>query len=171
MVERVNENTFKLFVSTVYCFTVIPTRGLACIMDGLSGAASIIAVIDVSAKIISLCFQYSTAVRNSRKDIERLQKKVSNIKDVFERVEQLLDGQNTTLLSATQNLSDSLRECLSQLEELNTQLEPSKTRNAMSRFGFRALKWPFTSKEMEKYIAGLESYEQIYTLTLLADQT
>ena len=137
-------------------------------MDGLSGAASIIAVIDVSAKIISLCFQYSTAVRNSRKDIGRLQKKVSNIKDVFGQVEQLLDGRNKTLLLANHRLSDSLRECLLQLEELKTQLEPG---NATSRFGVRALKWPFTSKEVEKYIAGLESYEQIYTLALLADQT
>ena len=156
-------------MSTVQCVTTVPTRGLACIMDGLSGAASIIAVIDVSAKIISLCFQYSTAVSNSRKDIERLQKKVSNLKDVFGQVEQLLDGQNKT--PATHNLSDSLKECLWQLEELKTQLEPGKTRNAMSRVGFRALKWPFTSKEVEKCIASLESYEQIYTLALLADQT
>ena len=140
-------------------------------MDGLSGAASVIAVIDVSAKIISLCFQYSTAVRNSRKDIERLQKKVSNIKDVLGQVEQLSDGRNKMLLSATHSLSDSLKECLRQLEELQTLLKPAKTRKAMSRFGFRALKWPFTSQEVEKYIARLESYEQIYTLALLADQT
>lgn len=138
-------------------------------MEGLSGAASVIAVVEVSAKIISLCFQYSTAVRNSRKDIERLQKKVSNIKDVFEQVEQLLDGRNKTL--ATHNLLDSLKKCLLQLEELKTQLEPSKTRKTMSRFGVRSLKWPFTSKEVENCIASLESYEQICTLALLADQT
>lgn len=140
-------------------------------MEGLSGAASVIAVIEVSAKIISLCFQYSTAVRNSRKDIKCLQKKVSNIKDVFEQVEQLLDGRNKTLLLAIHNLSDSLKECLLQLEELKTQLEPSKTRKIMSRFGVRSLKWPFTSKEIENCIASLERYKQNYTLALLADQT
>lgn len=140
-------------------------------MEGLSGAASVIAVIEVSAKIISLCFQYSTAVKNSIKDIERLQKKVSNIKDVFEQVEQLLGGRNKMLLLATYNLSDSLKECLLQLEKLKTQLEPSKTRKTMSRVGVRSLKWPFTSKEIENCIASLESYEQIYTLALLADQT
>lgn len=128
-------------------------------MEGLSGAASVIAVIEVSAKIISLCFQYSTAVRNSRKDIKCLQKKLSNIKDVFEQVEQLLDGRNKTLLLAIHNLSDSLKECLLQLEELKTQLEPSKTRKIMSRFGVRSLKWPFTSKEIENCIASLESYK------------
>lgn len=63
-------------------------------MDGLSAAASVIAVIDVSAKIISLCLQYSTAVKNSRKYVERLQKKVSSIKNVFGKVEQLLDEQD-----------------------------------------------------------------------------
>ena len=140
-------------------------------MDGLSGAASIIAVIDVSAKIISLCSKYSAAVRNSRKDIDRLQKKVTSIKDVFGQVEQLLNGQNKMLCSTTHNLSDSLKECLRDLEELETQLKPSKTQKTMSRFGVRALKWPFTSKGVEKCIASLESYEQIYTLALLADHT
>lgn len=140
-------------------------------MDGLSGAASIIAVIDLSAKITSLCFQYSIEVKNAKKDIERLQKKVSNIKDIFGQVEQLLDGQNKMQLSATHNLSDTLKECLRQLEELKTKLEPGKTRKAMSRVGVRALKWPFTSKEVEKYIASLESYEQTYTLALVTDQT
>ena len=75
------------------------------------------------------------------------------------------------MLLATNNLSDSLKECLLQLEELKTQLEPSNTRKTMSRFGVRSLKWPFTSKEVENCIASLESYEQIYTLALLTDQT
>lgn len=97
-------------------------------MDGLSGAASIIAVIDISAKIISLCSQYSSAVRNSRKDVDRLQKKVTNVRDVFGQVEQqLLNGQNKMLLPATHNLSDSLKECLRDLGELESQLKPSKT--------------------------------------------
>jgi hypothetical protein len=42
------------------------------IMDGLSGAASVIAVIDMSAKIVSLCFQYSMAVKDAKDDIERV---------------------------------------------------------------------------------------------------
>lgn len=150
---------------------VYSSRVRYCIMDGLSGAASVIAVIDVSAKIISLCFQYSKAVKDSRKDIERLQKKVNSIKNVFGQVEQLLNGRDKTLLSAIDHLSDSLKECLLQLDELQTQLEPSKTRKAMSQFGVQALKWPLTSKEVEEYIASLEGYEQLYTLALLADQT
>ena len=140
-------------------------------MDGLSGAASVLAVIDVSAKITSLCFQYSIAVKNAKKDIGHLQRKVSDVKDVFGQVMQLLDGRDKTQLLATHNLSDCLKECLLQLEELKTQLEPGKTRKAMSRFGVRALQWPFTSKEVEILVARLERYQQTYTLALQADQT
>ena len=141
-----------------------------CLMDGLSGAASVIAVIDLSAKIASLCFQYSVAVKNARKDIKRLQRKVSDIKDVLGEVKQLLDGRDKTLLSATHKLSESLKECFLQLTELNKQLEPGKTHKAMSQFWVRTLRWPFTSKEVETLVARLERYEQTYILALQADQ-
>jgi Fungal N-terminal domain of STAND proteins len=140
-------------------------------MDGLSAAANVIAVVDISAKIASLCFQYSVAVKNAKEDIGRLQRKVNDIKDVLGEVQQLLDGRDKTRLSATNKLLDSLKECFLQLEELKTQLEPGKTRKAMSRFGVRALKWPFTSKEVEKIVASLERYEQTFSLALQADQT
>ncbi|KAK4220684.1 hypothetical protein QBC38DRAFT_493706 [Podospora fimiseda] len=41
-------------------------------MDGLGAAASVIAVIELTAKLISLCLEYSSAVKNARSDIERL---------------------------------------------------------------------------------------------------
>jgi Fungal N-terminal domain of STAND proteins len=140
-------------------------------MDGLSGAANVIVVIDISAKIASLCFQYSVAVGNAKEDIGRLQRKVNDIKDVLGEVQQLLDGRDKKRLSATNKLLDSLKECFQQLEELKTQLEPGKTRKAMSRFGVRAFKWPFTNKEVEKIVASLERYEQTFLLALQVDQT
>ncbi|KAF2814948.1 vegetative incompatibility protein HET-E-1 [Mytilinidion resinicola] len=140
-------------------------------MDGLSGAASVIAVIDISAKITSLCFQYSVAVKDAKKDIECLQRKVTDVKGVLEKIKQLLDGRDKARLSTTYELSNSLQECLRQLEELKRELDPGKTRQAMSRFGLRALKWPFTSKQVEKIVSGLERYEKTFTLALQVDQT
>jgi hypothetical protein len=51
-------------------------------MDGLSGAASVIAVIDLSAKIIVLCFQYSIAVKDAKNNIEGIEQKVGDIEPV-----------------------------------------------------------------------------------------
>jgi hypothetical protein len=140
-------------------------------MDGLSGAASIIAVVDISAKVASLCFQYSVAVKNANTDIERLRKKVTDIKNVLDVVQRLLDKQDKSQLLTTRKLLDSLKECHQQLQGLKAQLEPGKGRKVMQRFGFRALKWPFTSKEMEKIVVSLEQYEHTFTLALQVDQT
>jgi hypothetical protein len=139
-------------------------------MDGLSGAASVIAVVDISAKITSLCFQYLIAVKDAKNDIERLQRQVAKIGGILEKIKQLLDGRDKARLSTTSGLSDSLKECFRELEELNAELEPGKTRKAMSRLGVRVLKWPFTSKQVEKIVSSLERYEQAFALALQVDQ-
>jgi hypothetical protein len=140
-------------------------------MDGLSGAASVVAVIDISAKIASLCYQYSVAVKNAKDDIERVRKKVSDITYILEKIKQLLDSQDKTRLSTTQGLFGSLKQCLEELKSLEAKLDPGKTRKTMSRFGFRALKWPFTSKQVDKVVLDLEGYKRTFNLTLQVDQT
>jgi hypothetical protein len=140
-------------------------------MDGLSCAASVIAVIDMSAKITALCFQYSVAVKDAKNDIERIGKKVSNIKRVLESIKRLLDGPHKARLPTTHGLFKSLKQCLLELQRLEEKLEPSKTRKAMSKFGMRALKWPFTSEQVEKIVTNMNGYEQTFTLALQVDQT
>jgi hypothetical protein len=140
-------------------------------MDGLSAAASVTGIVDISAKIASLCFQYSVAVKDAKKDINRLRRTVIDIKNVLKEAKQLLERQDKTRLSTTHKLSDSLEEYHQQLQGLKAQLEPGKTRKVMHRFGVRALKWPFTSKQVKKMVASLEKYEQTFSLALQVDQT
>jgi hypothetical protein len=138
-------------------------------MDGLSGAASVIAVINISAKITSICYQYSTAVKNARDDIERVQRKVSDITHILEKLKQLLDSQDKTRLSSTHSLLDSLSQCSWELEDVKAKLDLGKTRKNISRLGFCALKWPFTSKQVDKIVSTLEGYQQTFLLALQVD--
>ncbi|KAF2474193.1 vegetative incompatibility protein HET-E-1, partial [Lindgomyces ingoldianus] len=140
-------------------------------MDGLSGAASVIAVIDISAKITSLCFQYSVAVKYAKDDIERVRRKLDDITRVLEKIVQLLSRQDKAPLSTTHGLFTSCSQCLRELTDIKAKLEPGKTRKTMSRIGMRALKWPFTSKEVGRIVSSLEGYEQTFTLALQVDQT
>ena len=140
-------------------------------MDGLSAAASITAIIDISAKVASLCFQYSVAVKDAKKDIERLGRTITDVKNVLEEVKQLLNREDKTRLSTTHSLSDSLKEYSQQLQAMQTQLKLGKTRKVMNRIGMRALTWPFTSKQMEKSVADLEKYQRTFSLALQIDQT
>ena len=137
-------------------------------MDGLSGAASVIAVVDISAKIVSLCYQYSVTVKDAKNDVECIKKKVDDVKRVLEGVKKLLDRPHKARLSTTYNLFMSLEQCLRELGSLKSRLESSK---AISRFGVRALKWPFTSKQVEKIVSSLEAHKHTFTLALQIDQT
>jgi hypothetical protein len=140
-------------------------------MDGLAGAASVIAVIDLSAKITALCSQYITAVKHAREEIECIQKKVGDIKQIVEGIKKVLDGPHKAQLSTTHGLIKSLEQYLQQLQQLKEQLMPGKTRKAMSQFGIRALKWPFTSKQVKDTLSSLEACERSFTLALQVDQT
>jgi cysteinyl-tRNA synthetase len=144
-------------------------------MDGLSGAASVIAVVDLSAKVASLCFQYSVAVKHAKEDIERLQQKADDLKNVLEKLQQLLDKHDKSQLSTTHTVLDPLRKCSQELKKvgdaLQANLSPSSGRKAMQKLGIRALKWPFTSKEVEKTVQNLKEYENTFSLALQVDQT
>jgi hypothetical protein len=149
-------------------------------MDGLSGAASVIAVIDISAKIGSLCFQYSKAVKEAKDgikrvqrkvgDIERVQRKVDDIERIQKHIKKLLEGRHKARFSTTNRLFNSLSQCLQELKDLKVKLDPGKTRKAMSWFGVLALQWPFTSEQVDKIVSNLEGYEQTFGLALHFDQ-
>ncbi|KAF2729521.1 hypothetical protein EJ04DRAFT_537814 [Polyplosphaeria fusca] len=138
-------------------------------MDDLSGAASVIAVVDISAKVVSLCYQYSVEVKHAKGDIERLRRKGNDIKNILEKLQQL--EQNNPQLSTTHNMVDSLKQCHEELQGLKDRLEPGRSRKAMRRVGIRALEWPFTSKEVEKTVQNIESYQKTLSLAFQTDQT
>lgn len=126
---------------------------------------------DISAKIASLCFQYSVAVKEAKADIQRVQRELGDITGVLEKIQQILDGPNKARLSVSHELFGSLKRYLLELQEIKATLEPGKTRKAMSRLGARALKWPFTNKQIEKVVSGLEQYKQTFTLALQVDHS
>ncbi|KAI2631854.1 vegetative incompatibility protein HET-E-1 [Hypoxylon sp. NC1633] len=140
-------------------------------MDGLGVAASVIAVVDVSAKVALLCTQYFKDVKAARKDIDRLKSATTSLKTVSESVQDLLDGPNGARLKASQSLRKALGESLSQLQDLEQKLSPSTGREAMRKFGLRALKWPFKSKDVDQAIQEVRSYTQTISFALQVDQT
>jgi hypothetical protein len=53
-------------------------------MAAVESAASIIAVINLSAKVASLCLQYYSVVKNARPDVERLQGELERLKTTLQ---------------------------------------------------------------------------------------
>ncbi|RYP16410.1 hypothetical protein DL766_009126 [Monosporascus sp. MC13-8B] len=139
--------------------------------EGLGVAASAIAVIELSAKVASLCLQYSKDVKHAEEDIIRIHEEIIRLKNISKEVQNLVNSPRGAKLEASQKLGDTLKDSQSRLERLDHELTPSKGRQAMKQFGLRALKWPFKSKDVEKIIQDLTRCTQMISLSLQVDQT
>ncbi|KAF4895134.1 Kinesin light chain [Colletotrichum fructicola] len=140
-------------------------------MEVLGVAANVIAVVDLSAKVASLCFQYSKEVASARSDIQRLRTQVEHLGTVLRATQSLVEGSKGRTLLTSQELVGSIRACIADLERLETKLNPNPARTAMRRLGLRALKWPFSSKEVDQVLSSLERHEETIWFGLQIDQT
>ncbi|KAM7211054.1 vegetative incompatibility protein HET-E-1 [Rhypophila decipiens] len=143
-------------------------------MEGLGTAASIIAVIELAAKVASLCLEYSSAVKNARADIERLRQHTSRLKITVEGAQKLLQGPHGARLETSQKLHETLNDTYSQLGDIATKLEAKlhsgRRAKAMRSLGLRALKWPFESKDVDKIIVNLQRDQASFSAALQIDQ-
>jgi uncharacterized coiled-coil DUF342 family protein len=140
-------------------------------MEAVAAAASLITLIELSAKITYTCVQYSRAVKDAANDISRLHKEVKSLQEVLEQVRQLLNGPHAAKLSASQAMNDAIKDSKTELHNLDQRLAPNKPRKIMSLVNSRALKWPFKAAEVDKFLAQLERCKQSILLALQADQT
>ncbi|KAF6782559.1 Kinesin light chain 5 [Colletotrichum sojae] len=140
-------------------------------MGGLGVAANVIAVVDLSAKVAALCFQYSKEVAGARGDIQRLRTQVEHLGTAVRGTQRLVEGIKGRSLLISQELVDSIHECIADLERLEKKLDPKPARTMMRRLGLRALKWPFDSKEVDQVLSSLERHEKTILLGLQIDQT
>ncbi|KAF5673917.1 kinesin light chain 3 [Fusarium heterosporum] len=140
-------------------------------MEGIGVAANIIAVVDISLKVMTLCLQYSKEVSSARVDIERLHNQVGHLATTMRATQHLVEGDKGASLSTSQGLFGSFRSCISDLEQLEKKLDPNSVRSVMRRYGIRAIKWPFKSKEVDQLLANLDRHEKTILLGLQVDQT
>ncbi|KAF7506684.1 hypothetical protein GJ744_011513 [Endocarpon pusillum] len=133
-------------------------------------AASVITVIDLSAKVASQCSEYYTNVKNAREDIERLRREAQGLKATLERVQSLCDGPNGMQLQESQRLLEGVKDCKKQLAQLETKLEPRTRNKWMSRYGMRALRWPLKSKEVDGIMKKLADCKGNISFSLQVNQ-
>jgi hypothetical protein len=143
-------------------------------MDGISAAASIIAVIQISGQVIDLCRTYYSEVRDAKTDIQRLREEITSLQTVLTKVADLANAPSAAELSTLGLLNQPdgpVQQCLAELIKLAAKLNPVQGKDTMKQFGLRALKWPFSSKDVDKAITTIERHKATFNLALAADQT
>ncbi|KAJ6107986.1 NACHT and WD40 domain protein [Penicillium sp. IBT 18751x] len=140
-------------------------------MDGLSSAASVIAVIQLTGSIVKICGSYLQEAKDARDQIIALQRTVTGLESILYKLSELLQGPCDAKLGTFSLLVNDVSDCLSRLEGLKEKIDPVGGKRMMRRLGIRALKWPLRRAEVNKIIHDLERYKSSFILSLQVDQT
>lgn len=139
-------------------------------MDGLSSAASVIAVIQLTGSLAKLCGGYIREVKDARVEIFNLQQAISALQGTLQDMNNLLQSSDGIALPTSSRLFSNIADCLSDLHALEAKLDPGKGKTLMRQLGLRALKWPLKRAEAECIVQKLERYKTSFLLSLHVDQ-
>ena len=138
-------------------------------MEGLGVTANVIAVVDLSAKLVGLCVRYAIDVKNSNNDKARLMNEITALYSISQKAKDLLEGSHGARLRTSREFLDAIRDGESQLKQLKNQLSAGIV--AQGQAVWQALKWPFESKNIDNIVQNLAKYTERISLTLQIDQT
>lgn len=140
--------------------------------DPLSLTASLIAVTQVTGKIITVCYEYLQAAKSARKEAAKIVLEVQTLRNVFEHVLQLVttdNPANDTLLPALVSMTTKggvIAQCLNDLVELNERLQEPRTKWKMLG---NQLSWPLRKAEVDKQVESIHRLTNIIELGIVTD--
>ena len=119
-------------------------------------AGTAIAVGQVSAKVLSIIWTYFSDLKDARDDIHSLMAELQDLQHVALKVQDIIAKPSRAMdMSTSTMLFRTLDKTLSEIKDLHSQLDPGEGKTSMKRMGKRALKWPFSKKEVDKRIGRL----------------
>ncbi|KAF4230403.1 hypothetical protein CNMCM6457_005979 [Aspergillus fumigatiaffinis] len=140
-------------------------------MEPLSGAASVIAVIQLTGTIIQICGAYISKVKDAKDDIIRLQQNIRALAVVLEALDNLLREPKGSEMSTLLRISRDIVDCSSSLTTIKKKIDPERTQKQIRRWGLRAIKWPLKRTDVDKAVSDIERYKALFSLALQIDQT
>lgn len=84
-------------------------------MDGLSCAASVITAIQLTGSVAAICSGYIHQVKDARGEIMVLQQTIAGLEGILQKLKDILQGNNGTMLTSSSQLVSNITDCLSDL--------------------------------------------------------
>ncbi|TVY45290.1 putative ankyrin repeat protein [Lachnellula subtilissima] len=128
-------------------------------MDGLSGAASVIAVLQLATAVGSALKDYYEGVRDAREDIRKLYGSIKGLEGILERLKDVAKG-----MSAETLLTQPLEGVRAELKDLKEKLQGSEASETRARRALQSLVWPFKKKDAEKLVVAIEKHKSSLSL-------
>ncbi|KAF5230945.1 hypothetical protein FANTH_13595 [Fusarium anthophilum] len=137
------------------------TTGVMSGLEGLGIVANVIAVVDLSLKVISWCSKYAQDVKSSSDGRARLLQAAITLHYESGKIHDLLTGKNGSKLKASQKLAHAMGSSEFQLRELESLL--SDKTNCSS------LRWPLRKEKVESAIRNIENTTKTLSEVLQID--
>ena len=126
-----------------------------------------IAIVQVCSKVVSVCYEYRSGVKDAPKDASRILDEVASIRNIAENLVKIAESDLEPESSSLQIINEAggpLHKCLNELVDLKSTLKLGK---GMSRKA--ALIWPFKQSEAEKRLAVIARIKATLQLAVSAD--
>src|SRR5947207_5189855 len=124
--------------------------------DGLSLAASIIAVIQLTDRVVSLCCQFIGKVRGAEREVEQMIKTITALKGFLEFLDKFVnDDDNAGRLPQLHSICRSdgpLHLCTSLLKEMESKMQPKRDYHGV----LKAITWPWKWKDIGEALEVIE---------------
>uniref|UniRef100_A0A0D2XLW0 NACHT-NTPase and P-loop NTPases N-terminal domain-containing protein n=3 Tax=Fusarium oxysporum TaxID=5507 RepID=A0A0D2XLW0_FUSOF len=132
-------------------------------MEGLSIVANVIAVVDLSLKVISWCSKYAQDVKDSSDGRARLLQAAITLHYESGKAHDLLSSKRGNKLKASQKLAQAMGSSEVQLRELETLLS--------DKASCSSLRWPLRKEKVESAIRNIENAIRTLLEVLQIDTT
>lgn len=141
--------------------------------DPLSLVASLIALVQISGSIISLCCDYRRGIQGAQKDVAQILRETQSLRNVIEQLIQLLDKHGSEIYQLSlrkMSLNDDgpFSEFQHDLETLEVRLHRPVT--TWRRLGDQLL-WPLRKSDVKQALESIHRIKGIVEFGLIADAT
>lgn len=130
-------------------------------MEAVGAAASIVALVEITAKLAKTLKEYYDDARAASGDIQKLYRSVQSLKFLLDAIQTLKRGKERF-----QNASGPLKQAEEELERILDKLVILPKDQRKRDRVFQSLKWPFEKKEVEKTLVAIERAKSSLNLEL-----
>ena len=149
-------------------------------MDPLSISASVIALIQATNKVVSLCYTYTAAAKGAARAITQILDEIKSLRNVLESLEQLLRSDDYGELAIRLQLESIKTLCdfkdgpiAKEMKYLEEKLRPPEWAGrdgSRRQYIAQSLAWPLRERDTRKTLYNIEKLKGTLKLALTIDQ-